>query len=38
VQVYGKNLTNEITAETLQPGAINPGEPRNFGVRVSATF
>ncbi len=38
VQGFVKNLSDVITAETRQPGSINIGEPRTYGVRVSAKF
>jgi iron complex outermembrane receptor protein len=38
VQAFAKNLTEEITVESRQPGSVNIGEPRTYGVRFSAKF
>ncbi|MFG6439068.1 TonB-dependent receptor [Roseateles sp. LKC17W] len=38
VQVFGKNLTEEINVENRQPGTVNIGEPRTYGVRISTKF
>lgn len=38
LQLYGKNLSNEITVENRVPSAVNVSEPRTFGVRFNATF
>lgn len=38
VQLYGKNLTDELTVENRVPSAVNVSEPRTYGVRVSARF
>lgn len=38
VQLFGKNLTDEITVENRVPSAVNISEPRTFGVRLNAKF
>lgn len=38
VQVFGKNLSDEVTVENRVPSAVNLAEPRTFGVRVNARF
>ena len=38
VQLYGKNLSDELTVENRVPSAVNVGDPRTFGVRVNAKF
>jgi iron complex outermembrane receptor protein len=38
VQLFGKNLTDEITVENRVPSAVNVSEPRTFGVRLNAKF
>lgn len=38
VQLYGKNLSDEITVENRVPSAVNIAEPRTFGLRVNARF
>lgn len=38
VQLYAKNLENEITIESRVPGAFFVGEPRTFGLRMSTRF
>lgn len=38
VQLFGKNLSDEITIESRQPGVVNISEPRTFGVRVGLKY
>lgn len=38
VQLFAKNLENEITIESRVPGAFFVGDPRTFGVRMSTRF
>lgn len=38
VQVFGKNLSDELTVENRVPSAVNLSEPRTFGVRVNTRF
>lgn len=38
VQLYGKNLSDEITVENRVPSAVNIAEPRTYGVRMNARF
>ncbi|MEK8052766.1 TonB-dependent receptor [Ideonella sp. DXS22W] len=38
VQLFGKNLSDEITVENRLPSSVNVAEPRTYGVRVNAKF
>lgn len=38
VQIFGKNLSDEITVENRVPSAVNVSDPRTFGVRWNARF
>lgn len=38
LQVFAKNLENNITIESRVPGAFFVGDPRTFGVRASYNF
>jgi iron complex outermembrane receptor protein len=38
VQVFGKNLENEITIESHVPGSFFVGDPRTYGARLNYTF
>ncbi|WP_306397266.1 TonB-dependent receptor [Telluria beijingensis] len=38
IQLFAKNLENEITIESRVPGSFFVGDPRTFGLRASTTF
>jgi iron complex outermembrane receptor protein len=38
VQLYAKNLENEITIESRVPGTFFVGDPRTYGIRTSYSF
>jgi iron complex outermembrane receptor protein len=38
VQLYAKNLEDQITIESRVPGAFFVSDPRTFGARLSHNF